>query len=66
MLMIIVCVKDLQRVRNASGILQGRRCDGTEAGLTAFSAENDGKVGTRSMANEPPEGVGTAGGSFGA
>ncbi len=45
-----------------SGISQGRRRDDAEEGLRAFSAENDEQVGTEN--NEPPEGVGTAGGSL--
>ena len=50
-------------MRNAGGISQGRRRDGAEAGLRAFSAENDEQMGTNKR-NEPPEGVGTAGGSL--
>ena len=33
-------------MRDASGISQGRSHDGGEAGLTTFSTENDGRVGT--------------------
>ncbi|MBI2285558.1 hypothetical protein HYU82_01900 [Candidatus Saccharibacteria bacterium] len=33
--------KELQRVRSAGGTSQGRRRDGAEDGLRAFSAEND-------------------------
>lgn len=37
---------NLQRVKNASGILQGRKRIGAEAGPTKFSAENYGWLGT--------------------
>jgi len=50
-------------VKNACGILQGRSHVGGEAGPTAFSAENDGWMGTelfRCNKKGSQEGVGTA------
>jgi len=48
------------------GISQGRRRVGAEAGLRAFSAENDEQVGTNLQISSKrvPEGVGTAGTLF--